>query len=63
MWIHDTGCSLKAYRGWVIRNLNLYSDMHRFIAALSVGVGDLMYSLKKSVKFVWRCRKFRIYWL
>jgi glycosyltransferase involved in cell wall biosynthesis len=37
--IHDTGCSLKAYRGWVVRNLTLYSDMHRFIAALSVGVG------------------------
>ena len=37
--IHDTGCSLKVYRGWVVRKLNLYSDMHRFIAALSVGVG------------------------
>ncbi|MCA8957921.1 MAG: glycosyltransferase, partial [Planctomycetes bacterium] len=37
--IHDTGCSLKAYRGWVVRNLTLYSDMHRFIAALAVGVG------------------------
>ena len=37
--IHDTGCSLKAYRGWVVRDLTLYSDMHRFIAALSVGVG------------------------
>ncbi|MHC5064408.1 MAG: glycosyltransferase family 2 protein [Planctomycetota bacterium] len=37
--IHDTGCSLKAYRAWVIRSLHLYSDMHRFIAALGVGVG------------------------
>lgn len=37
--IHDTGCSLKAYRSWVIRNLNLYSDMHRFIAALGAGLG------------------------
>jgi hypothetical protein len=37
--IHDTGCSLKAYRGWVVRSLNLYSDMHRFIAALGVGIG------------------------
>lgn len=37
--IHDTGCSLKAYRTWVIRSLDLYSDMHRFIAALAVGVG------------------------
>lgn len=37
--IHDTGCSLKAYRSWVVRSLNLYSDMHRFIAALGAGVG------------------------
>ena len=37
--IHDTGCSLKAYRSWVPRSLELYSDMHRFIAALAAGVG------------------------
>ncbi len=37
--IHDTGCSLKAYRGWVIRGLDLYSEMHRFIAALASGIG------------------------
>jgi glycosyltransferase involved in cell wall biosynthesis len=37
--IHDTGCSLKAYRAWVVRSLELYSDMHRFIAALAAGVG------------------------
>jgi glycosyltransferase involved in cell wall biosynthesis len=37
--IHDTGCSLKAYRSWVVRSLELYSDMHRFIAALGAGVG------------------------
>ncbi|MBK8098571.1 MAG: glycosyltransferase family 2 protein [Planctomycetes bacterium] len=37
--IHDTGCSLKAYRSWVVRSLHLYSDMHRFMAALGVGLG------------------------
>jgi glycosyltransferase involved in cell wall biosynthesis len=37
--IHDTGCSLKAYRGWVVRSLVLYSDMHRFLAALGAGLG------------------------
>lgn len=37
--IHDTGCSLKAYRSWVVRSLHLYSDMHRFLAALGVGLG------------------------
>ncbi len=37
--IHDTGCSLKAYRSWVVKSLNLYSDMHRFMAALGAGIG------------------------
>ncbi|MCA8970369.1 MAG: glycosyltransferase [Planctomycetes bacterium] len=37
--IHDTGCTLKAYRSWVVRKLHLYSDMHRFIPALAAGVG------------------------
>lgn len=37
--IHDTGCSLKVYRSWVVRSLTLYSDMHRFMAALGAGVG------------------------
>jgi glycosyltransferase involved in cell wall biosynthesis len=37
--IHDTGCSLKAYRSWVVRSLHLHSDMHRFLAALGAGIG------------------------
>ena len=37
--IHDNGCSLKAYRAEVIRSLNLYSDMHRFLPALSAMTG------------------------
>lgn len=37
--IHDTGCTLKAYRSWVVRKLHLYSDMHRFIPALAAGAG------------------------
>jgi glycosyltransferase involved in cell wall biosynthesis len=37
--IHDTGCTLKAYRGWVVRSLHLYADMHRFLAALGAGIG------------------------
>lgn len=31
--IHDYGCSLKAYRGRVIRQVKLYGEMHRFIPA------------------------------
>jgi len=37
--IHDTGCSLKAYRGDVIRKARLYSDMHRFIPAMTAMTG------------------------
>jgi polysaccharide deacetylase family protein (PEP-CTERM system associated) len=33
--IHDLGCSLKAYRAPMIQSLKLYSDMHRFIPAVS----------------------------
>jgi glycosyltransferase involved in cell wall biosynthesis len=31
--LHDYGCSLKIYRGSVLRNMRLYGDMHRFIPA------------------------------
>ena len=37
--IHDTGCSLKAYRGDLIRRARLYSDMHRFIPAMTAMAG------------------------
>ena len=33
--IKDTGCSLKAYRAGLIRNIPLYSEMHRFIPAMT----------------------------
>jgi hypothetical protein len=37
--IHDQGCSLKAYRSDVIRSLDLYGDLHRFIAVLTLPLG------------------------
>ena len=37
--IHDQGCSLKAYRREVIESLDLYADMHRFIAVLTMPLG------------------------
>jgi glycosyltransferase involved in cell wall biosynthesis len=37
--IHDQGCSLKAYRARVVRGLDLYGDMHRFIAVLTLPLG------------------------
>lgn len=33
--IKDNGCSLKAYRATIIKSLPMYSEMHRFIPALS----------------------------
>ncbi len=33
--LHDTGCSLKAYRGEVVHKIRLYGEMHRFIPALA----------------------------
>ena len=37
--LHDYGCSLKAYRRDVIKNLNLYGEMHRFIPAVASWYG------------------------
>ena len=33
--IHDIGCSLKAYRSYLISKLPLYSEMHRFIPVMA----------------------------
>ncbi len=37
--LHDYGCTLKAFRREVIKNVHLYGEMHRFIPALASGVG------------------------
>ena len=37
--LHDYGCTLKAYRRSVMKNVNLYGQMHRFIPALARWVG------------------------
>jgi glycosyltransferase involved in cell wall biosynthesis len=33
--IHDNGCSLKAYNASILKNVRLYSEMHRFIPAFA----------------------------
>ena len=38
--IRDNGCSLKAYRRSVLRRLDLYSDMHRFLPALAAATAN-----------------------
>lgn len=37
--LHDYGCSLKAYRREIIKDVHLYGEMHRFIPALASWVG------------------------
>ena len=37
--LHDYGCSLKAYRSDIIRNVRLYGEMHRFIPIYAQWVG------------------------
>jgi glycosyltransferase involved in cell wall biosynthesis len=33
--LHDYGCALKAYRSEVVKSINLYGDLHRFIPAIA----------------------------
>lgn len=37
--LHDYGCTLKAFRKEVIKNIHLYGEMHRFIPAIASGMG------------------------
>lgn len=37
--LHDHNCGLKAYRAEVIREINLYGEMHRFIPVLAAAKG------------------------
>lgn len=37
--LHDYGCTLKAYRKEIIKDIELYGQMHRFIPALAKWVG------------------------
>ena len=37
--IHDTGCTLKAFRRELIENLPIYAEQHRFLPVLSLASG------------------------
>lgn len=39
VFLHDYGCSLKAYRKEIVKNVKLYGEMHRFIPALANEIG------------------------
>jgi glycosyltransferase involved in cell wall biosynthesis len=44
--LHDSGCSLKAYRSDVVKNIKLYGEMHRFIPALASSRGAKIAEVK-----------------
>lgn len=37
--LHDYGCTLKAFKKNVVKNINLYGEMHRFIPAIASYMG------------------------
>lgn len=37
--LHDYGCSLKAYRREIVKNIRLYGELHRFIPAVASWMG------------------------
>ena len=37
--LHDYGCTLRGFRGDVVKNLNLYGEMHRYIPAIASRMG------------------------
>jgi glycosyltransferase involved in cell wall biosynthesis len=52
--LHDYGCALKAYRHEVIKSINLYGDLHRFIPAIASYYGVTV----TEVPVNYRSRKF-----
>ncbi len=37
--LHDFGCTLKAYKKNIVKNINLYGEMHRFIPVFAAWLG------------------------
>ncbi|MBI1884211.1 MAG: glycosyltransferase family 2 protein [Chlamydiae bacterium] len=46
--LHDYGCTLKAFRAEVAKNLDLYGEMHRFIPAIASWMGVTVAEVKVS---------------
>jgi len=44
--LHDYGCTLKAFRRDVIKNINLYGELHRFIPAIASNTGVTIAEVK-----------------
>jgi glycosyltransferase involved in cell wall biosynthesis len=46
VFLHDFGCTLKAYRRDIVRDVNLYGEMHRFLPVLAAWVGGRVTELE-----------------
>jgi glycosyltransferase involved in cell wall biosynthesis len=46
--LHDYGCTLKAFRRDVVKNIRLYGEMHRFIPAIASQMGVSISEVKVS---------------
>ncbi len=46
VYLHDYGCTLKAFRKDVTSNIRLYGEMHRFIPAIASGMGISITEIK-----------------
>ncbi len=44
--LHDYGCSLKAFRYDIVKNIKLYGEMHRFIPAIASWMGIRVAEMK-----------------
>jgi len=44
--LHDYGCTLKAYKREIAKNIKLYGEMHRFIPALASWIGASICEIK-----------------
>ncbi|KPA12073.1 glycosyl transferase family 2, partial [Candidatus Magnetomorum sp. HK-1] len=52
--LNDYGCTLKAYKRGIVKNINLYGEMHRFIpvfaAWLGVNITEIPVNHRKRIK-------------
>ena len=44
--LKDYGCTLKAYKAGIVKNINLYGEMHRFIPAFAAWLGVRMIEIE-----------------
>jgi glycosyltransferase involved in cell wall biosynthesis len=63
--LHDFGCTLRAYRREVIKDLSLYGEMHRFLPVLAAWVGGRVTEIEVThhprTRGVSKCGLTRIY--